>query len=249
MKQGHHRHGAGSDQLPAWSGPGPSPQRGSGAADHTRPRSSRAAGIASGSSAEAQRLAIPLWIRLFRQGDRLRCPRRQAGAAGALRAVGIGLVATLAVFGLAVGLLLPARPLMAAEAPQHWTLSDAAGQRWGLALFEQPDPAYPSGFRLRLNALEPGLALDHQRPLLLDDGGDHRWQLPNRSTELVATEGAALPPGSAQFDTTALVPAPSAVQPLRLQVPLADGEADAAETTLMLGAGPTEALSLSVAQP
>ncbi len=194
-------------------------------------------------------MAIPLWIRLFRQGNHLRCPHRQTDPPGVLRAVSVGLVATLAALGLAVGLLLPARPLMAAEAPQHWTLSDAAGQRWGLVLFEQPDPAYPSGFRLRLNALEPGLALDHQRPLLLDDGGNHRWQLPNRSAELVATEGAALPPGSAQFDTAGLVPAPSAVQPLRLQVPLAGGEADTAETTLMLGADPTEALSLSVAQP
>lgn len=116
-------------------------------------------------------------------------------------------------------------------------------------LFKQPDPAYPTGFRLRLNALEPGLALDHQRPLLLDDGGEHRWQLPNRSAELVATGVAGLPPGSAQFNTAALVPAPSAVQPLRLQVPLAGGEADTAETMLVLGAGPTEALSLSVAQP
>jgi hypothetical protein len=160
----------------------------------------------------------------------------------------MGLAATLAVVGLAVGLLLPARPLMAADAPQHWTLSDAAGQRWGLVLFEQPDPADPSGCRLRLNALEPGLVLDHQRPLLLDDGGDHRWQLPNRSAELVATGVAALPPGSAQFDTAGLVPAPSAVQPLRLQVPLAGGASGAAERTLLLGAGATEALSLSAAR-
>lgn len=198
-------------------------------------------------------MAIPLWITRFRQGSPFRCPRRQTGSAGALRALGLGLglrlAAMLAVLGLAVGLLLPARPVMAAAAPQHWTLSDAAGQRWGLVLFEQPDPAYPSGFRLRLNALEPGLALDHQRPLLLDDGGDHRWQLANRSGELVAAGVNPLPPASAQFDTTGLVPAPSTVQPLRLRVPLAGGEAGTEGTALMLGAGPTEALSQSAALP
>ena len=129
---------------------------------------------------------------------------------------------------------------MAEASPQRWTLSDAAGQRWGLVLFEQPDPAYPAGPRLRLNALEPGLRIDHQRPLQVDDGAGRQWQLPNRSEELVAVDATALPPGAAQFDAASLVPAPSDSRPLRLLVPMADGANDAA---LMLGADPTQQLA------
>jgi hypothetical protein len=56
-----------------------------------------------------------------------------------------------------------------ADTPVSWNLVDADGQRLAALLFEQSDPAYPPGLRLRLNARSPGLAFDHQRPLQLMD--------------------------------------------------------------------------------
>lgn len=156
------------------------------------------------------------------------------------------LVAALAVVMFTAGLsLLPGPGMaegqaMAGASPQHWTLSDAAGQRWGLVLFEQPDHTYPAGPRLRLNALTPGLQIDHLRPLQIDDGAGQQWQLPNRSEELVAAGETALPQGAAQFDAAGLMPAPSDLRPLRLLVPVANGAADVA---LMLGADPTKQLA------
>lgn len=120
-----------------------------------------------------------------------------------------------------------ASPVAAADAsPQRWELRDAAGQRWGLVLFSQPDPAYPSGWRLRLTALVGRSALDHRQPLQLDDGLGQAWLLENRSEELVSPGQGELPPQSAQFDLAGLQPRPSAVLPLHLRVPLEDGEAE-----------------------
>ncbi|MCP9883511.1 DUF3122 domain-containing protein [Synechococcus sp. ATX 2A4] len=195
-----------------------------------------------------------------------RTPRLRASSGAAARPARLAarlLVATLAAVLLIAGVSLLPRPALAeapalaegsaaalaaamAEAsPPHWTLSDAAGQRWGLVLFEQPDPAYPAGPRLRLNALEPGQRIDHQRPLQVDDGAAQQWQLPNRSEELVAAGETALPPGAAQFDAAGLVPPPSDRRPLRLLVPMADGGNDA---SLMLGADPTQQLARRAAE-
>ncbi len=138
----------------------------------------------------------------------------------------------LLALGLAPGLAL------ADTAPQRWTLTDQGGQTWSLTLFAQPDPAYPSGDRLRLNALAPGVAVDHGRPLRISDGLGQEWNLTNRSEELVAPGAGALPPGSAQFDAAGLQPPPSEALPLRLAVPLAGGE----EALVPLGPQPTLAL-------
>ncbi|QNI70566.1 DUF3122 domain-containing protein [Cyanobium sp. NS01] len=125
-----------------------------------------------------------------------------------------------------LALVLMVLPLQAtaADDPLRWSLTDSSGHLWGLTLFEQPDPAYPAGWRLRLNARSPGQAVDHQRPLLLSDalGGD--WLLPNRSGELVALGAEDLPETSAQFDADAMEPRPSEVLPLQLQVPTDDRE-------------------------
>ena len=88
-------------------------------------------------------------------------------------------------------------------------------------LLVQADPAYPPGWRLRLNALGGQPPLDHHRPLRLQDGQGGAWQLANRSRELVPEGAAPLPPTSAQFDIEALEPAPKGFLPLRLEVPLA----------------------------
>ena len=129
---------------------------------------------------------------------------------------------------LALLLLLPAAPALALDGARTWSLDDLDGRRWGLSLFEQPDPAYPTGLRLRLNGRSPGLAPDHDRSLAVRDGQGTTWSLPNRSEELVVRQEAArgeaaLPPGSAQFDAAALDPPPSPVMPLQLDVPLAGG--------------------------
>ncbi|MDM7938217.1 MAG: DUF3122 domain-containing protein [Cyanobium sp. CZS 48M] len=145
----------------------------------------------------------------------LRASRRLLGA-------GLALLLTLL---LALGLPAPAP---AAELIGSWRVVDDAGHSWGLSLFEQPDPAYPTGWRLRLTAHVPGVAADHGRPLRLGDGLGGAWSLANRSNELVppgdADGGVPVPAGSAQFDAAGLDPRPSAVAPLRLELPLADGE-------------------------
>jgi hypothetical protein len=136
--------------------------------------------------------------------------------------------------------LLPASTVMpgsvasaaAAPAIQQWSVSDVLGRGWGLSLFEQPDPDFAPGWRLRLNARTPGVSLDHQRPLVIGDGLGGAWELANRSKELVARGEGTLPAGSAQFDATDLDPRPRDALPLQLTLPLADG------TTASLTLGP-----------
>ncbi|MCS5699773.1 DUF3122 domain-containing protein [Cyanobium sp. FGCU-52] len=128
---------------------------------------------------------------------------------------------------VALALLVLPPVAQAAAAPQGWTLTDSSGHLWGLSLFEQPDPAYPAGWRLRLTARSPGQAVDHQRPLLLHDGIGASWSLPNRSEELVREGEELIPTASGQFDARALEPSPSDVQPLQLEVPTDQGEGTA----------------------
>ena len=141
---------------------------------------------------------------------------------------------------LLLGLLLLtlAPGLARADGAQRWSLRDQDDNRWSLRIFAQPDPAYPSGDRLRLSALTPGVAVDHASPLLISDGMGGAWTLANRSEELVAPDGGALPEGSAQFDMADLRPRPSAALPLALTLPLS-GEAS---VVLVLGPEETEAL-------
>jgi hypothetical protein len=125
------------------------------------------------------------------------------------------------VAAVLLALTLMVLPLQAQAAVdlQRWSLTDPSGHLWGLTLFEQPDPTYPAGWRLRLTARSPGQVVDHQRPLLLSDGLGGAWTLPNRSEELVRPGEELIPQSSAQFDVHALDPRPSDVLPLRLEVP------------------------------
>lgn len=120
---------------------------------------------------------------------------------------------------LALTLMLLPLQAQAAADPQRWTLTDSSGRSWGLTLFEQPDPAYPDGWRVRLTARSPGQIVDHQRPLLLSDGLSGAWELPNRSEELVRQGEEVIPESSAQFDANGLNHRPSDVLPLQLEVP------------------------------
>jgi hypothetical protein len=120
---------------------------------------------------------------------------------------------------LALTLMLLPLQAQAAADQQRWTLTDSSGRSWGLTLFEQPDHAYPAGWRVRLTARSPGQIVDHQRPLLLSDGLGGAWELPNRSEELVRQGEEAIPESSAQFDANGLDPRPSDVLPLQLEVP------------------------------
>lgn len=138
---------------------------------------------------------------------------------------------------LLLGLLLVltlAPGLARADGAQRWSLRDQDGNRWSLRIFAQPDPAYPSGDRLRLSALTPGVAVDHARPLLISDGTGGAWTLANRSEELVAPDGGALPEGAAQFDMADLLPRPSEALPLQLTLPLSG------EASVLLVLGPEE---------
>ncbi len=124
------------------------------------------------------------------------------------------LLATLALAG--------AQPAWSAP-PPSWSLSDGSGHRLALTLFDQSDPAFPPGWRLRLTARTPALALDHDRPVRIEDGLGGVWTLANTSLELVPLGATLLPAGAAQFDATDLWPRPSPVLPLRIQVPLEGG--------------------------
>ncbi len=153
------------------------------------------------------------------------------------------LLARLVPLLLVVVLLLALAPGVARadDEGQRWSLRDQDDNRWSLRIFDQPDPAYPSGERLRLSALTPGIAVDHEKPLLISDGMGGSWTLANRSEELVPAdqeEPPELPEGSAQFDMASLIPRPSDAVPLQLSLPLAeDGTA-----LLVLGPGETKAL-------
>ena len=146
-----------------------------------------------------------------------------------------------------LGLLLALLTLLSAATPAQadggrWQLTDTNGERWGLALFHwPPDGTAASGWRLRLTARTPQPPLDHQQPLALRDGLGQRWQLPNRSDELVAA-GAPQPADSVQFDLEALQPRPSAVLPLQVQLALVPGEKPTS-ATLTLPADLVAALS------
>ncbi len=131
---------------------------------------------------------------------------------------------------LALTLMVLPLQAQAAVEPQRWSLTDSSGHLWGLSLFEQPDPAYLAGWRLRLTARSPGQVVDHQRPLLLSDGLGGAWNLPNRSEELVRQGEEVIPESSAQFDAHALDPRPSEVLPLQLEVPTDNQEG----TTLVM---------------
>jgi hypothetical protein len=121
-----------------------------------------------------------------------------------------GLAGLLAVLLASLVLVAPA------AAVDSWPLSDEAGHRFQASVFEQPFPEYPSGWRLRLNALEADLVLDHTDALQVSDAMGQRWPLGNRSEEIVPPDGTPIPAGSAQFDLDALTPRPSDALPLRL---------------------------------
>jgi hypothetical protein len=120
-----------------------------------------------------------------------------------------GLAGLLAVLLASLVLVAPA------AAVDSWPLSDEAGHRFQASVFEQPFPEYPSGWRLRLNALEADLVLDHTDALQVSDAMGQRWTLGNRSEEIVPPDGTPIPAGSAQFDLDALTPRPSDALPLR----------------------------------
>jgi hypothetical protein len=120
-----------------------------------------------------------------------------------------GRVGLLAVLLASLVLVAPA------AAVDSWPLSDEAGHRFQASIFEQPFSEYPSGWRLRLNALEADLVLDHTDALQVSDAMGQRWTLSNRSEEIVPPDGTPIPAGSAQFDLDALTPRPSDALPLR----------------------------------
>jgi len=126
----------------------------------------------------------------------------------------------LGVLPFLLVLLLGAVPALAAES---WALSDGAGHRLNAVVFEQPFPAYPSGLRIRLNALDAKTTLDHSEQLVLSDSMGQEWSLPNRSEEIVQKGVSPIPSGSAQFDLDGLMPKPSEALPLHLAVPTAEG--------------------------
>lgn len=131
-----------------------------------------------------------------------------------------GLFASLLTLsGLA---LLAVAPAQAAAPIQRWSQADTSGERWAISLFEQLDPDFEPGWRLRLNALGLDLRLDHQRPMEVQGATGTHWQLANRIEEEVPAGEAAIPAGSAQFDLVGLVPRPSNALPLRISIPLQD---------------------------
>lgn len=170
------------------------------------------------------------------------CSRRPAGRP---RGLTKALWSWLLLLALLPAVVWPGGVALAVEAGASWALQDQHGGRWGLVLLRQPGSGESEGWRLRLNALAPGVSLDHRRPLLLEDGLGGQWSLPNRSEELVPAGAAALPDGSAQFDAAALKPVPEAYLPLRLRIPLAGAAAaqpDAGSASVSLDPAAVQAL-------
>jgi hypothetical protein len=126
----------------------------------------------------------------------------------------------LGVLSFLLAFLLGTVPALAAGS---WSLSDGAGHRLSAKLFEQPFSEYPSGLRIRLNAVDGKTTLDHSQQLVFSDAMGQEWSLPNRSEEIVPKGDSSVPPGSAQFDLDALMPRPSEALPLHLAVPTAEG--------------------------
>jgi hypothetical protein len=153
-----------------------------------------------------------------------------------LRPALLPLLTLALVFAVAVLLFEPAPAL--AQVAQRWTLQDQAGRSWSLTLFEQADPAFPGGLRLRLTDRTGTRRLDHHRPLQLRDGLGGAWELANRSGELVPAGVDDLPAGSAQFDLAGLQPNLRADIPLAMAVPLE------AEEEVQLVAGPAAVVAL-----
>ncbi len=118
-----------------------------------------------------------------------------------------------ALLGACLALLLAlgwSAPAAATEVIGRWRVVDDAGHGWGLSLFEQPDPAFPAGWRLRLNAHVPGVAADHERPLRLRDGLGGAWSLANCSEELVPPgERQRCPPARPSSMSPASIPGPA----------------------------------------
>jgi hypothetical protein len=110
-----------------------------------------------------------------------------------------------------------------ALAADSWSLSDGEGHRLSAKVFEQPFSEYPSGLRIRLNAVDGKTALDHSQQLMFSDSMGQEWRLPNRSEEIVPKGDSSIPSGSAQFDLDALMPRPSEALPLHLAVPTSEG--------------------------
>jgi len=154
----------------------------------------------------------------------LPAPPEQAGSstpAWPAQAPGPVVLLPLVLLALLLSLLLGGTPALAEES---WSLNDGAGHRLAAKVFEQPFAEYPSGLRLRLNAVDGQTRLDHTRELVLSDSLGQEWSLPNRSEELVQKGVSAGPAGSAQFDLDALMPRPSEALPLHLTVPTSAGE-------------------------
>jgi hypothetical protein len=136
----------------------------------------------------------------------------------------LSLRALAVAFAFAVAVLLFDPGPALAQLPQRWTLQDQAGRSWSLTLFEQADPAYPGGLRLRFTDRTGRMRLDHHRPLQLRDGLGGAWELASRSDELLPAGVDDRPAGSAQFDLAGLQPIPRAEIPLAMAIPLEPAE-------------------------
>jgi hypothetical protein len=140
------------------------------------------------------------------------------------RLVGISRAGIVAVGLFVLASLLSPPAASAAETAGNWNLDDGAGHRLGGMLYEGSDINAAKGLRLRLNAESPKLTLDHARPLRLSDGKDQDWSLANRSDELTASAGGAIPATSSQFDAGCLDPTPADGLPLKITVPSSAGD-------------------------
>ncbi|MEO1001704.1 MAG: DUF3122 domain-containing protein [Cyanobacteria bacterium J06638_7] len=151
-------------------------------------------------------------------------------------------VAVLLAGVLILGPLLWPPSLWAADSAGSLSLSDGRGQHWAVSLFQQPDPAYPRGARLRVTALaphpHPAQAPSHTAPLELSDAFGGSWALPNRSQELVPPQVETLPPSSAQFGLDGVTSRLRSDGPLVLHIPLAGEE----PARVVLGPAPSAAL-------
>jgi hypothetical protein len=140
------------------------------------------------------------------------------------RFVGMGGALIVAVGFLVLAPLFTPSAAFAADTTGNWNLDDDSGHRLGAVLFERSDINSPSGLRLRLNAESAGLKMDHTHPLVLRDGNQQTWSLPNLSKELLTTAGGKIPVDSSQYNAGCLNPIPTDGITMQFIVPSSAGD-------------------------
>ena len=106
------------------------------------------------------------------------------------------------------------------------TLRDQEGHVWRAIAFNHVLPDGSHNFKLRLVGFLDSAAVDRSKPLLIKTALGQSFTTPDDSDHIAIDEGMEaidVPPNVAQYDLEAIAPRLLGVVPLRLTLPLAEG--------------------------